>query len=291
MFDTSTFSSPYMRALQGPYKVLWLYMKLTCDHAGIWDVELDIASVRCGFDYEEHECLKAFGDAVVPVRGGGKWFIPSFVLEQYGPELNPANKLHNSVINLLEKNFLTEQWQKIKGLASPLQAPNTTTTIYHNKDKDKDKDKSREEGGMGEGETQFDRSILDNRKVTPQSILSLHECMVMYLWSPICTEVRHIFCSTAQFSIYDDDPEKAKAEFKRLAAWLSAFNQVQAAKMQTTRQLGDYADYFFKWTKYYDLKRDPKQVFENEKSTINGNGQRSGAGVSEKRAEHEFGKL
>lgn len=133
--DTDLFRKPLMRSLQAPYKVLWVYLFCECDHAGIWDVELDVASMRLGTELDRAEVLKAFGGAIVEVDGGKKWWLPEFVAFQYGT-LNPANKVHQSVIAILTKlNIYAEKEGAYKGLASSLQGA---------KDKDKDKDKEKE---------------------------------------------------------------------------------------------------------------------------------------------------
>ncbi len=122
-------------------------MKHTCDHAGMWDVELDVAAVRCGFEYTEESCLQAFGEEIIPVEDGTKWFIPSFIEEQYGEQLNPQNKVHASVISILKK-FELLNYKKSEPLGSPIQgATEGAKDKYIYKDKEKDKDN---EGGMGE---------------------------------------------------------------------------------------------------------------------------------------------
>jgi len=129
--DTDMFRKPMVRTLQPRFKLLWLYLLCECDHAGVWDVELDVAGMRLGFDMEEQKCLDAFGSAIVPFDGGKKWWLPDFVRFQYG-ELNPLNRVHASVINVLSR--YEKELQKegaYKPLISPLQGA---------KDKDKDKE-------------------------------------------------------------------------------------------------------------------------------------------------------
>lgn len=121
--DTDKWKKPFIKGLQAPYKLLWFYILDDCDHAGIWIVDLEVAGLRCGFDYDEKDVLKNFNGQVEVLKGGTVWFIRDFIEFQYG-DLNPANRAHNSVINRLNK-------YKIKPLTSPLKGA---------KDKDKDKD-------------------------------------------------------------------------------------------------------------------------------------------------------
>lgn len=130
--DTGIFRKPSIRAMKAPYKALFIYLLCECDHAGVWDVELDIAAMRLGMDLDAEVALQELGGSVVALDGGRKWLLSDFVEYQYG-ELNPANRVHASVISRLESlNVKTNEKAKKKGLVSPLQGA---------KDKDKDKDK------------------------------------------------------------------------------------------------------------------------------------------------------
>ncbi len=127
--DTDLFRKPLMRSLQAPYKVLWVYLLCECDHAGIWDVELDVAAMRLGVKIDPAKCLAAFGTAIVEIDGGKKWWIPEFVAFQYGT-LNPANKVHASVLSMLGKHDINPNDQgATKPLASPLEGAKEKDTV------------------------------------------------------------------------------------------------------------------------------------------------------------------
>lgn len=128
--DTDKWKKPFVRGLSAQYKLLWFYLLDDCDHAGIWLVDLEVASLRCGFDFNEKDVLKHLG-VNVEVINNTTWFIRDFVSFQYG-ELNPLNRAHNSVISRL-KNY------GIKPLTSPLQGA-------MDKDKEQEKDKDKEKG-------------------------------------------------------------------------------------------------------------------------------------------------
>lgn len=127
--DTGFYSSPFVRGLRGPYKALYSYLFLNCDHAGVWQVELDIAAMRLDQKrIDPAAALKAFGGKVIALPGGTKWFLVSFIEWQYG-ELNAANRAHASVLAILKANGLTypldpsteKKEGACKGLTSPLQ--------------------------------------------------------------------------------------------------------------------------------------------------------------------------
>jgi hypothetical protein len=119
--DTEIFKDPKIRGLRGATKLLYIYMFCDCDHAGIWDVELDVAELRLGFSFDTEQVLEELSDHVEPISDS-KWYLKGFVRFQYG-ELNPENRAHKSVIDILNKH-------KIKPLTSP---------SLGCKDKDKDK--------------------------------------------------------------------------------------------------------------------------------------------------------
>ena len=117
--DTEKWKKPFIRGLQGAYKLLWLYICDDCDHAGIWQVDFDVAQIRIGEKIDLNEAIKSFEDKIVIFDKGNKWFIPSFIEFQYPSGLNPENRSHNSVIILLEKYNLLDKQNK--PLISPLE--------------------------------------------------------------------------------------------------------------------------------------------------------------------------
>lgn len=126
--DNQKWSKPFIRALEAPYKLLWFFILDECDHAGIWQIDMDVARIKTGCqNLNLEEAKKVFGDKVIVFDGDEKMFVQDFIDFQYGT-LKPENRVHFSVISLLSKYGL---W-KNKGLIRPLQGC---------KDKDKDKDK------------------------------------------------------------------------------------------------------------------------------------------------------
>lgn len=101
--DTDKWKKPFIRGLQGPYKLLWFYILDDCDHAGIWHVDFEVAEIRIGEKIEKKKAEEFFLDKIEVLNNGSKWFIKDFIDFQYG-ELKDNNRLHVSVINLLQKN-------------------------------------------------------------------------------------------------------------------------------------------------------------------------------------------
>lgn len=111
--DTDKWKKPFIRGLQGPYKLLWMYILDDCDHAGIWQVDFEVARIRIGESVDYDNAAYLFGERV-KIISKFKWFIPDFISFQYG-ELSEKNRLHLSVLNILSKYKVGPS----KGLISP----------------------------------------------------------------------------------------------------------------------------------------------------------------------------
>jgi len=127
MTDTDKWKKRFLRELKPQHKLLWFYILDDCNHAGIWDVDIEVASIRVGEELIYDMLPQAFLDKIVIFDNGDKWFIPEFIEFQYG-ELNPTSNVHKSVIALLDKYNLEGYMKGSQGVQSIL------------KDKDKDKD-------------------------------------------------------------------------------------------------------------------------------------------------------
>ena len=137
--DSEKWKKPFIKSLSSVHKLFFLYILDDCDHAGIWNVEIEVAEIRIGEKLKIADLKKALKKHIYEFNDGQKWFIPYFIEFQYG-ELNPENRAHLSVINQLKKyNLLKKYKGLIKGLASPLQE-----AMDMDKDKAKDKDKEKD---------------------------------------------------------------------------------------------------------------------------------------------------
>jgi hypothetical protein len=137
--DTNKYKKPFIRGLQGAYKLLWDYLYHDCDHAGIWIVDFEIAQLYLGQDMpvNKKDALRFFNEGeirIIEIDKGKKWFIVPFINFQYG-ELNEQNRVHSSVLMELKKTGVH------KGLISSLQGAK-------DKDKDKDKEMDKDKGGI-----------------------------------------------------------------------------------------------------------------------------------------------
>ena len=128
--DNSIFEKQWFRKLPIRLKVVWFYLINKCNHAGIWECDIDLLSFQIGEEYTLKEILEAFGDNIQKL-GDNKYYLTKFISFQYGLPLNPNVKVHQSVIKLLKKYNI----ELDKGYVS-----------IKDKDKDKGKDiKTRQE--------------------------------------------------------------------------------------------------------------------------------------------------
>lgn len=110
--DTDLFKRPRFKDLKAPYKLLWVYLMCECNHAGLWNVELDVAGLRIGQKLPE-DCATVMGHMIQVVDGGRKWWLKDFVRFQYGAELVTTNRMHASVIRELETWGLMEHLEEV----------------------------------------------------------------------------------------------------------------------------------------------------------------------------------
>ena len=140
--DTDKWKKTLFKKLTLPYKLFWNFILDDCDHSGIWEVEdQQIIAHRIGEKIDLDTALFAFNEDEKRIHvfdGGKKWFIIPFVSFQYG-DLNPKNKLHESVRRCLESKDLLVLIP-VKG---PLKGPKDL-------DKEKDKELEKEKGLLGE---------------------------------------------------------------------------------------------------------------------------------------------
>lgn len=136
--DTDLFKKRFIRSLKGPYKLLWVYLFCECNHAGIWEVDLEAAQLYCGHKFNLDEIKKYFVGKIHFFNNDNKAFLPDFIEFQYGEisahSKNPALK---SVILQLSKYQLFEilETRGLKGASKPLDS-----TFKGTKDMDMDKD-------------------------------------------------------------------------------------------------------------------------------------------------------
>ena len=106
--DTSLYDREWFQELPPKYKCFWEYICKKCDHAGIWDANVRLASFCIGETLSREDILKIFNGKIIQIEED-KWWIPKFIKFQYGMALNHDNRVHKSVIKILEKYSLIDE--------------------------------------------------------------------------------------------------------------------------------------------------------------------------------------
>lgn len=132
--DTGKWKKEFIKGLTPKMKLLWFYILDDCDHAGMWEVDMEVASLRIGEQITYEEAFIALGSKL-QVFGRNKWFIEDFVAFQYG-KLSANNRMHQSVIATLTKYKIPLNM----GLISPFEGAKVKEQ-EQDKDKVKEKDK------------------------------------------------------------------------------------------------------------------------------------------------------
>jgi len=99
--DTNKWDKLWFRKLKPEYKCLWDYLITKCDLAGIYDVDLGLASFIIGYQFDEEQVLKTFKGQINVIKSD-KWYLTKFVDFQYGT-LSDKSKPHLAVIKRLKK--------------------------------------------------------------------------------------------------------------------------------------------------------------------------------------------
>jgi hypothetical protein len=101
MTDSEKWKKGFFRGLEPKYKLFWLYILDDCNHAGIWEADFEIASVRLNSKINKDDVCRVFAHKIKVFDNGNKWFIPSFIKFQYGV-LNDNSPTHRSVIKIID---------------------------------------------------------------------------------------------------------------------------------------------------------------------------------------------
>ena len=132
--DSEKWKKRWFRQSTKDMKLFWLYLLDNCNHAGIYEVDIETASHFIGSKIKELDILRNFKSKIIPIDED-KWFIPKFIEFQYG-ELNENVNAHKSVIKILNKYDLNKPIEQL---------PNSCPTdLYMDKDQDQDKNKDKD---------------------------------------------------------------------------------------------------------------------------------------------------
>ncbi len=128
--DTEKWDRPWFRSLPNQYKLLWCFILDKCDIAGIWYVDLEMASFQIGARFDRLKAEETFKKQIE--ISGDRWLLKDFIAFQYG-SLEASNKIYKNVT--VKLNGFKE------GASMPHISPIDGVMVMV-KDKEKDKDDS-----------------------------------------------------------------------------------------------------------------------------------------------------
>jgi len=170
--DTEIWNKQWYRELKPKYKCFIDYLFDKCDHAGLWEVDKSLMEFYVNDRFKENlnELLDKFKKHIIEISQT-KWFLIDFIPFQYKcqiEELNPKNKLHKSIIDLLTKYNIYSKLKELKqGAKKGLSIPSKG-----DKDKDKDKDPDKDPVKDKEKERYLEYVLLTKKE--NQKLLSLY---------------------------------------------------------------------------------------------------------------------
>lgn len=163
MTDSNKWNDSWYSDLPMDMKLVWLYILDTCDHAGVWKVNMKLLRFQTGTDRPDDEIIHLLKERIY--ISGDKWFIPKFLTFQYknfftnnAPAVRSARELlmQHGIINETDKDFptLTEPLPNpLVTLIEPLDNPSITL-----QDKDKDKDMDMDKAKAVDKDTDKDKN-------------------------------------------------------------------------------------------------------------------------------------
>lgn len=102
--ETSKWTQPWYRRLSPTAKNLHTWLNDNCDHAGVIDPDLELATFQIGEPIEEKHVAE-FGERIQSLPDGKLW-LRDFIPTQYGQTLSLESSAHRAVIKLIQTHSL-----------------------------------------------------------------------------------------------------------------------------------------------------------------------------------------
>lgn len=143
-FSTKIWDEDWFLDMPIEYRLFWFYILSSCDHAGVFKVNLGSFCRLNGVKIEPTDALVLLNTGKQRIReiNNSTWLIEDFFCYQYGGTFNPNNRVHESIERVYKSHGIN--MTSIRGLKDLKEGV---------KDKDKDKDKEIQgysmKGGVG----------------------------------------------------------------------------------------------------------------------------------------------
>tara|TARA_R110001599_G_scaffold320009_1_gene529896 strand:- start:189 stop:836 length:648 start_codon:yes stop_codon:yes gene_type:complete len=107
--DTAKWNEDWFLDLSNSHKLFWIYVCDNCDHAGVFKPNKRMFELLVGEKIDIVEFFNIVNQNKVRVLelNNGRWYLTGFISFQYGGKLNDNNRVHKSILALLNKNEIT----------------------------------------------------------------------------------------------------------------------------------------------------------------------------------------
>ena len=251
-FSTKIWDEDWFLDMPTEYRLFWFYLISSCDHAGIFKVNLGSFCRLNGVKVDPSEALVLLNTGKQRIREINKttWLIEDFFCYQYGETFNPNNRVHKSI----------ETVYKLHGV--------NLTSIRGLKDhkegvKDKDKDKDIKEPVINPVEVLFDKNSLTPKMV---EVFKKH-----YPYYPVdeksdfqaCLQIAYLIAKQKKWSRESVLTENLQ---NVLDAWDKIVQFSTTDKWYSTRSISDFQREFQRIVESMTAAAKPKTFQKQEES-------------------------
>lgn len=151
LHDVEIWSQDWFLEMPTEYKMLWMWVKDKCDHAGIWKPNCKIFERTNELRVDLNKALDTFNSEKerIVLTQKGNWWLKDFFVFQYGTTFNISNKVHNSIYSIYNQENIS--LGSIRGLIEVKLGSFSGLIEDYLRVKDKDKDKDKDNRGLKEG--------------------------------------------------------------------------------------------------------------------------------------------
>jgi hypothetical protein len=102
--DTDRWKKRKFLQLSAKAKVFYMYIWDNCDHAGVWNVNFDLAEYQIKEKFNHDDIKNELIELIVVLEKGNKWFLPEFIEISYNNKLRSEVKCQKSVLQILNQH-------------------------------------------------------------------------------------------------------------------------------------------------------------------------------------------
>tara|TARA_R110001599_G_scaffold256246_2_gene456414 strand:+ start:4028 stop:4654 length:627 start_codon:yes stop_codon:yes gene_type:complete len=130
--DTTKWNEDWYLELSIENKLFWIYICDNSNHAGIFKPNKKMFELLIGSKIDINKFLEQVnqGKNRIIILGNGRWYLNKFIEFQYGQNLNPKNRVHKSILKLLNDNDINYEYINKELLEENITAHNSNTLSH-----------------------------------------------------------------------------------------------------------------------------------------------------------------